>query len=116
MFCTLYLLKVLCKLKLVIRLILLRFMRLFADDACLSYQHSDPEYLNEVNKELGKVDTWLRTNKLFINYSKSIFVLFNKTSKNCEFSVKINGFLIEQSDSIKYLGVVLDDKLNWKKI
>ena len=87
-------------------------MRLFADDACLSYQHNDPEYLNEVNKELGKVDTWLRTNKLFINYSKSIFVLFNKTSKNCEFSVKINSFLIKQSDSLKYLGVVLDDKLN----
>ena len=91
-------------------------MRLFADDACLSYQHSDPEYLIEViNKELGKVDKWLRANKIFINYSKKKFLLFNKTSKNCKFSVKINGFLIEQSDSIKYLGVVLDDKLNWKK-
>ena len=32
-------------------------MRLFADDACLSFQHSDPEYLNEViYKELVKVD------------------------------------------------------------
>ena len=91
-------------------------VRLVADDACLMYQHSDPEYLNEViNKELGKVDKWLRANKLFINYSKTKFLLFNKTSKNCTFSVKINGFLIEQSDSIKYLGVVLDDKLNWKK-
>ena len=57
----------------------------------------------------------MRANKLFINYSKTKFLLFNKTSKNCKFSVKINGFLIEQSDSIKYLGVVLDDKLNWKK-
>ena len=82
-------------------------MRLFADDACLSYQHSDPEYLNEViNKELIKVDKWLRDNKLFINYSKTKYLLFNKTSKNCEFSVKVNGFLIEQSESIKYLGVV----------
>ena len=35
-------------------------VRLVADDACLMYQHSDPEYLNEViNKELGKVDKWL---------------------------------------------------------
>ena len=68
MFCTLYLLKVLCKLKLVIRLILLRFMRLFADDACLSYQHSDPEYLNEViNKELGKVYRWLRADKQVVD-------------------------------------------------
>ena len=49
-------------------------MRLFADDACLSYQHSDPEYLNEtINKELVKVDKRLRANKLFINYSKQNF-------------------------------------------
>jgi len=41
---------------------------------CLSYQHSDPEYLNEViNKEPVKVDKWLRDNKLFINYSKTKF-------------------------------------------
>ena len=40
-------------------------MRLFADDACLSYQSSDPEYLNEtINKELGKVDKLL----LLINF------------------------------------------------
>ena len=55
---------------------------------------------------------------MLINFStiiqKKIFTI-NKTSKNCEFSVKINGFVIEQNDSIKYLGVVLDDKLNWKK-
>ena len=43
-------------------------MRLFADDAYLSYQHSDPEYFNEIiNMELVKVDKWLRDNKLFVN-------------------------------------------------
>ena len=40
---------------------------------------------------------------------------FNKTLKNCELRIYINGFLIKQSDSTKYLGLVLDDKLNWKK-
>ena len=40
-------------------------MRLFADDACLSYQHSDPACVNSViNKVLRKVDIWLRANKL----------------------------------------------------
>ena len=44
-------------------------MKLFADDAWLSYQYSDPEYLNEVfNIELVKVERWLLTNKIFINY------------------------------------------------
>ena len=32
-------------------------MKFFADDACLSYQPSDTEYLNKIiNKELGEVD------------------------------------------------------------
>ena len=40
-------------------------MRLFADYAWLSYQHSDLEYLNEViNNELVKVDEWLCANTL----------------------------------------------------
>ena len=34
-------------------------MRLFAFGACLTYQHRNPEYLNEViNMELVKVDKW----------------------------------------------------------
>ena len=88
-------------------------MRLFADDACLSYQHSDPACVKSViNEELRKVGVWLRANKLFINYSKTKFLLFNNTSKKCDFKVNINGFNIGQSESIKYLGVVLDEKLN----
>ena len=44
-------------------------MRLFADDACLSYQHSVPEYLNDVtNKKLVKVNKWSCGYKHFINY------------------------------------------------
>ena len=51
-------------------------MRLFADDACLSYQHSDPACVNSVNEELRKLDVWLCANKLFINSSKTEFLLF----------------------------------------
>ena len=90
-------------------------LRLFADDACLSYQHSDPDIVNSViNRELSKVDEWLRSNRLFINYSKTKFLLFNRTAKRCDFNVTVNGCVIEQSESIKYLGVVLDEKLNWR--
>ena len=40
-------------------------LRLFADDACLSYQHSDPDFVNSiVNRELSKIDEWLRANRL----------------------------------------------------
>ena len=67
-----------------------------------------------INMELKKNDEWLYKNRLLINYSKTKFLLFNITAKKNEFIVKTNGFVIEQSENIKYLGVVLDDKLNWK--
>ena len=72
-------------------------MRLFAYDACLSYQHSDPEHLNElINKELGKVDRWLHANKFFINFSKTKFLLINKTSKNVNLVLRLRVFLLSR--------------------
>ena len=63
-----------------------------------------------INEELRKVGSWLRANKILINYSKTKFLLFNNTSKKCDFKVNINGFNIEQSESMKYLSVVLVEK------
>ena len=42
-------------------------MRLFANNTCLSYQHSDLACVNSViTEELRKVDVWLRVNRLFL--------------------------------------------------
>ena len=62
-------------------------VRLFADDACFSFEHHDPKYLNDImNTELNKVNNWIKDNRLFINYSKSNFLIFNKTKKKYNFS------------------------------
>ena len=42
-----------------------------------NYEHSDPDY---VNKVINKVDKWLCSNRLFISYTKTNFLLFNRTS------------------------------------
>jgi len=65
------------------------------------------------NHELKKFDHWVRANKLCINYSKSNFMLMNN-HKNINFSVSINHRPISKQSSLKYLGGILDDKLNWK--
>ena len=48
---------------------------------------------------------------LFINVSETEFSLFNNISKNSDLK-NINGFNIEKSESIKYLRMLLDEKLN----
>ena len=68
-----------------------------------------------VKHELKEIDYCVRANKLCINYSKSNFMLMNKNNRNnINFSVSINHHLISKQNSLKYLGVILDDKLNWK--
>ena len=90
-------------------------VRLFADDACVSYQHQDPSTLNEIiNTELVKINDWLESNKLFINYSKSNFLIFNKTRKQHKFLIQLKNHTLTQVSSTKYLGVIIDDKLTWK--
>ena len=90
-------------------------VRLFADDACLSFMHQDPKTLNQIiNRELIKIDEWLKRNKLFLNYSKSNYLIFTKTKTKHKFSITINNNELQQASQTKYLGVIIDDKLNWK--
>ena len=73
---------------------------------------------HDVNKELTKIDEWMRLNKLSLNYSKIKYnvLITNKTSSedliNCK--ITIGKHKIEQVTQIKYLGITFDNKLTWK--
>ena len=67
------------------------------------------------NLELCKIDHWLRANKLSLNYNKTNFMLFTSRKHNpASFEVSINNHNISPEDNLKYLGVLLDNKLSWK--
>ena len=88
---------------------------LYADDACLSFYHSDPLELEKVvNCELVNVKNWLNSNKLFINHSKSNFLIFTKKRVKHRFSICLDNIEIKQAHHTKYLGVIINDKLDWK--
>jgi len=56
----------------------------------------------------------MKLNKLTINYKKTKYMLFTnrKGTKNRQVFIGTNK--IEQVSEIKYLGVLIDDKLSWK--
>jgi len=89
---------------------------LFADDTSLHLSHKDIKTLQlDIQNELDKVDTWMRSNRLSINYNKTGYMILTATrSQNCNFEISMNGVRIQQTDSIKYLGVIIDNKLSWK--
>ena len=90
---------------------------LFADDTLLSMADKNLYTLEKrVNSELKLIDDWLQNNKLSLNYSKTCYLLFSKhphTSVNSKFSVYMNHSKIKKSNSFKYLGLMIDDKLHW---
>ena len=53
---------------------------------------------------------------MFLNVSKTEMVLFRPKRKSMDFSLKIklNGKQLYEINSVKYLGIRIDKKLNWK--
>ena len=68
----------------------------------------------EINVELVNIHTWVRVNKLSLNIEKTKFMLFtpNDFSRNMN-CINIDGHRIEEVRQTKFLGVILDNKLNW---
>ena len=68
-----------------------------------------------MNNELIKVDEWLKTNNLSLNYDKTEFLVVNKSkSKGGSLNLRIGKNDIAQVKHVKYLGVIIDDDLTWK--
>ena len=87
--------------------------RLFADDAYIFYATKTSKDLEAVmNSELQKVINYCNLNKLSINMRKTNFMIM--TSPQEPTIHNINILNIERKTSIKYLGIYLDEHLNWK--
>ena len=94
----------------------LRFF-LFADDTNIYYDSEDLIELEKtVNHELRKLSQWLNINRLALNVGKTNFVIFRANKKIYHnVTLILNRKAIEQKDHVKYLGVLMDEHLNWKK-
>ena len=92
-------------------------LHLFADDSNLFFCHKSLVCLKKIiNTELAHVETWLNTNKLSLNISKSNFVLFHPPQKKVNDPIKlyVNNTLLEEKNHVKYLGIMMDNNLYWK--
>ena len=95
---------------------------MYADDTSLCFKSKDLSRLNEaINEDLSHLDTWLISNKLSLNVAKTQSMLVSTKAKknaldrsNQNIQVKIHGTELEVASKIKYLGVQLDNNLDWK--
>lgn len=72
------------------------------------------ECFNVMNTELASFTEWLRWKKLQLNVSKTkCMIVTTRPSDGVSRAVRIDGEEIERVETIKYLGVMLDEKLNF---
>ena len=89
----------------------------FADDThLLNFSKSIQSLCGKVNADLRILSSWLNANKISLNAKKTEFIVFRHRSKPLDFIpfLKLSGLRIYPSHSVKYLGVHLDEHLNWK--
>ena len=96
---------------------LLNQPRLYADDTCLLISSPNIEDLNVKSKtELHNCKIWMDHNKLSLNINKTYSLLINPTvhhsSSDTIAFFNIDG--IQHLNVIKYLGIEIDSKLNFK--
>ena len=65
--------------------------------------------------ELQKLHVWFSVNRLSLNVAKTNYMLFTNCCINSNIDIKIDDKSFDRVYSSKFLGVLIDHKLNWKE-
>ena len=90
---------------------------MFANDTNIYSESSNLLHLQKtMNKHLRYVKKWLDADKLALNLDKTNFVFFHspQVSTTELIRLKLGKKQIHQEKYVKFLGVLLDEHLNWK--
>jgi exonuclease III len=92
-------------------------IRLFADDTLIYLVGENAqEVCKSMNEDLQKVNEWMISNGLIVNVGKTKAMWINvRQRQRTNDSLMFGGQCLEVVNEYKYLGVYLDDRMNWKR-
>ncbi len=68
-----------------------------------------------INTELNNINDWLNINKLTLNTGKCKYMIFHTPQKNLnQLQLKIDNIIIDKVKEIIFLGLTLNEHINWK--
>ena len=91
---------------------------LYTDDTNIIFSSDTISDLSDLmNSELKKLSSWIVINKLTLNIDKCIYILFNVRNIHSSNTLPIfqNEIPIKHVLNYKFLGVYIDEKLDWKQ-
>ena len=87
---------------------------IYADDTTLCSTLKVNTDATQLNMELNNVSRWLNLNKLSLNVKKTKAMAFHMPQKKIIHpNIQINGSNIEFVDNFVFLGITINNKLNW---
>ena len=88
----------------------------FADDTTI-VASTDTEHnlFTIMNRELSSVDKWLKVNRLSLNIKKTKYMIITNKATLSNRKIRIRRRVIEKINCIKFLGIMLDDRLNFDR-
>ena len=99
----------------------------YADDTAIMYEGTTwLDVFEKAETGMRKISTWLSRNLLTLNLSKTNYICFHKTAitaptptlqlklHTCLQQNKCNCSVLTKIDTVKYLGILLDQNLNFK--
>ena len=89
---------------------------LYADDANIFITGKNMEEVFQKFDNLSKaLLQWVNTNGLALNLKKTKYMIFSTQNAESPREIKIGSTNIERKREARFLGVIVDDKLNWSK-
>ena len=93
----------------------------YVDDTTLIITGRTKEEATErCNAVLDRFNTYFTYNKLTVNESKTKYMIFRKrqirmtqTNNSKKLCITMNNIVLEETSTIKFLGVIINNKLNW---
>lgn len=92
------------------------FLVMFADDnSYLCCRNSIVNTLNMLQESVERFAEYFKSNKLFLNITKTVFIVFSPRNSvyDKSYLIKVEGKSLQQIHCTKFLGVTIDNALNW---
>lgn len=91
------------------------YIQMYSDDGVIIIRGKHPQTVSEVTQSAVKIlDNWCKEQGLNVNPKKTKVILFTKRRNTQQIkAIKMHGEELEIVKKIKYLGIILDNKLKW---
>jgi Reverse transcriptase (RNA-dependent DNA polymerase) len=92
-------------------------VQMYADDTVMKYYATTlDELFVMINEDMAQLRSWLEANMLSLNVEKTNLIIFerrNDVRLSDHHVVSYGGEIVQRVDSVKYLGLYLDSKINF---